>query len=185
MEQTQDITTTYEPQAEVENVGTDVRLPKLFWAGALVFTMNVVVAGFIAVSPNLSVNMYGSQNLSLSSNSPAEKPSPFSEVVSDKPVRIKLASHMTPVLMDEPTDFQMPRATQSDLYQPAVYRYSGSNSGAPVQQSAQKSAAPNQLDIPRVTASLMPRRTESPRVSSVDVAPRRVSEHEQKPIVIN
>lgn len=83
--------------------------------------------------------MYGAPIVE--TNSPTDKPSPFVQLVSDKQIKVRLADHLTPVVFEQPTqDFQIPRATQRDLYQPAVYKYS-----AP--------ANATNLNLPRMTAT--------------------------------
>lgn len=143
--------------------GRKSTFPKLFWAGVLLFTTNIVVAAFIVVSPNLTVTMYGAELAE--TTSPTDKPSPFMQRVSDKPVKVKVATRVMPIIFEQPIQtFEMPRSTQRDLSKPAVYKYEAPSSAT-------------QLDLPRVTAAA--------RIGSVDATPRRVSERELKQIVVN
>lgn len=103
-----------------DNATSPASAPKLFWAGAALFAMNVLVLGGIATSPELRVSVYGEVRPGYMS---VDKPSPFTEVVDTaKPRKVKLAQRVTPILQYPeptmadlslaPTELAVPRASQ-------------------------------------------------------------------------
>lgn len=103
---------TYEPAAASEVEATAVHpveiparsqppLPKLFWAGVALFIANVVVLGSSALSPELTVSLYG--DLGRTHAAALDRPSPFTEVVDTAtPRKLKLAERVTPIFSQEP-----------------------------------------------------------------------------------
>jgi hypothetical protein len=122
-------------------------LPKLVWAGLALVTINAVIGIGMLITPNMQIDMYGSEVHSVQAAS--SKPSPFQEVVDTKKHKVRLAAKVTPVTVDstplvdnapftvEPasTSLDIPRSSrayQLDIparTEPAIYR-SNANSGS-------------------------------------------------------
>lgn len=107
-------------ESGVDTFNSPASVPKLFWAGASLFIVNLAVLGAIALSPELRISVYGADHSSFSVY--ATKPSPFTEVVDTaRPRKVKLAQRVTPILYREPvmedvslspTELAVPRASQ-------------------------------------------------------------------------
>ncbi len=92
-----------------------VNFPKLFWAGTILFVMNIAVAIGVMFSPDLPVTRYSDKRGTAAA---VDRPSPF-QVVSTKPARIRPAVHIIPVLH---ASIELPRHSESSLLRPVVYR---------------------------------------------------------------
>ena len=157
------------------------RLPNLFWAGVVLFAVNMLILFCIWLSPELRVNMYGEDG---ESSSAYFRPSPFTEMVqlaqAPKP---KQAAKVRPVFYEEPlptefsqsADLLLPRSTQTIAASVNANRSEQRVTGADVHKVVDSYSA-----FPRVTASLNYVRT-----GSVDVAPKRVSERPATDVIIN
>jgi hypothetical protein len=158
---THEETNTYElPIEDSPAAAEPSTFSKLFWAGAILFAVNVLVAIGIWLSPGLRVNMYGEEKEHLTA---AYKPSPFTEVVSTKPVRKpRLAAKLRPVVVQTPPEEQVVAATYA--------------SGNDVDRLLDSYS-----EMPRLSAALTP----AVHTSTVEVSPRRVSEREEPRTVVN
>ena len=115
-------------------------LPKLVWAGMALVIINAVIGIGMLITPNMHIDMYGSEVQSVQAVS--SKPSPFQEVVDTKKHKVRLAAKVTPVTVDSTplvdnvpftiqpasTSLDIPhssRAYQLDIparTEPAIYR---------------------------------------------------------------
>lgn len=153
--------------AEVEEARNRTRIrkfPKLFWAGSIIFAMNVAVGVGVAFSPNLAVNMYGEEGHTAFAVS---RPSPFTEVVSTAPVRIRPAAKVQPVLVE-----QQAAVSQEDT-QPGTINLPRTSESATASIRPAAFRSVQELQIPRVTAVYN------------DIAPRRASESMVKAVLTN
>lgn len=79
------------------------QLPKLVWACGALFSVNLLVAGAIAISPELQVDMYGETADSAGGYTLADaKPSPFVETASLKPRPVRTAERLRPIVEVNP-----------------------------------------------------------------------------------
>ena len=153
--------------------GHTFRLPLLFWAGVILFTVNALLILAIWLSPEMRVGMYGEQSDEAVS---LAKPSPFHAEVQVAQVRKPRAPEkVRPVLVEEqPAEFieaamalDIPRST-SNLPRTSLQMARQTPSAVQVAESA--------ADFPRMTASLMRTSAEQiVRSATVEVAPRRVT----------
>ena len=169
------------------------RLPKVAWACAIIFSVNLLIAGTIAISPELNVDIYGEAagDVVLA----GAKPSPFVEP--EPPARpVRAAMKMKPVVELSPevaaamdvelanmpvrsASVQIPRPSPAAI--PAAYRQPAYVSGSKAYEAAER-----EMDFPRITASLMPKRTvPATFTGSQEVTPRKVTEREVRPTIIN
>src|SRR4051794_36841995 len=72
-------------------------LPKLFWAGVVLFAVNAAITMAIGISPEMNVSMYG-ETPQKQTTSVASKPSPFTEVVQTAAAKPTTAVKLQPVL---------------------------------------------------------------------------------------
>lgn len=101
------------------------QLPKLLWAGTILFMVNAVIAVGIAASPELNVDMYGQAAGDAVLDS--KKPSAFVAPEPQKPRAVRAAVKLQPVLevapmgaleMEMPVrsaSLDIPRATATDV----------------------------------------------------------------------
>jgi hypothetical protein len=177
-------TETYERlDAELSNTPEDSespQLPSLFWAGVVLFAVNLLILFFIWLSPELRVNMYGED---AEYSAASFRPSPFTETVElAKARKPKQAARVRPVFYEEPalTEFSqsagllLPRSSQVAAAIAAADRPEQTVTGAAVDKIVDSYSA-----FPRVTASLNTVRRESQ-----EAAPRRVSERSARHITI-
>jgi len=131
-----------------------VELPNLFWAGAIIFMMNVLVAVGILISPDLRspVNTPVTQ-----STYKGDRPSPFTEIISERRARIRSAAHIRPVILMQPTSMiesdnrslaPVFPAGDAPLLRPAVYRYYGPSSAPAIQETADRVSEREQFPQP-------------------------------------
>jgi hypothetical protein len=80
--------------AEAENPSIG-RLPKLFWGGAILFSVNLVIATCIAISPELNVTVYGDDIQPVNTG---KKPTAFVNPEPRKPGAVRAAVKLTPVV---------------------------------------------------------------------------------------
>jgi hypothetical protein len=194
---TEILTTTYERPDEVEDPAQDrsqIPCSTILWAAAALFTVNVLILAAIWLSPELRVGVYGAETESSHS---FYKPSPFTEVVETAPAKpVRAAAKVRPVLYQDPeptafpesAEFVLPGSAFSSAGAPQPAAASAAASYTPVSSSAVERAQPvtgAALDrmvesysaYPRVTASLNRVMPDAPaRSSTIDVAPRRLSE---------
>ena len=155
------------------------RFPNLFWAGAVLFAVNLLILLCIWLSPELSVSMYGED----ADHSRAHfRPSPLTETVQlTKVQKPKQAARLQPVFYEESpltelsqsADLLLPRSSQVAA-SIAANRPEQPVSGAEVEKIVESYST-----FPRVTASL-----NTVRVGSQEVAPRRVSERPAMQVTI-
>src|SRR4051794_13523686 len=108
----------FRPTAETEQNGLSISdLPKLFWAGVALLTVNLGIVAAISISPELNVSMYGEVQPVVSS---VYKPSPFTEVVeTNTSAKVRPPEKVRPIIEEtapaDPTHAQLeiPRSTQS------------------------------------------------------------------------
>lgn len=111
------------------------QLPRILWAGAGLFTVNLGILLSLSAAPKMQVNMYGHEPEPARSYT---KPSPFLEVVPMEAARkIKEAEKLRPVLSQEPAQ----AATVDESMQLTIPR-------ASVRASVRAS---EELTIPRVS----------------------------------
>ena len=148
------------------------RIPKLFWAGVVLFAVNLLILFCIWLSPELRVNMYGEDSESISAYF---RPSPFTEQVNPaKAQKPKQAAKLRPVFFEDPlmTEFSqsaelvLPRSTQTTAASVTANRPEQPVSGAEVHKVVESYS-----EFPRMTASL-----NVVHAGSAEVAPKRVSE---------
>jgi hypothetical protein len=174
-------------------------LPKIAWACAILFSINLLIVGAIAISPELNVDIYGEAagDLVLA----GAKPSPF--VQPEPPPRpVRTAMKMVPVvefLPEAAIEFEisnmpvksasldMPRASErasmttvSPAVIPAAYRQSSYVSGSQAYEASEK-----QMNFPRMTASASPRPLPATLTGTQELTPRKVTEREIRPTVVN
>jgi hypothetical protein len=194
------------PTVGVPTHGNDVekisiwRLPKIAWASGILLGINLMIAGSIAISPELDVSIYGEAagDVVLAH----AKPSPFSEP-EQKPRPVRQAMKMKPVVellpevaaamdvelanmpvrsasMSLPRQSERPRISAPTAV-PAVYRQPAYASGSSAIEASEK-----QMDFPRISASLTPRSaTPSTFTGTQDITPRKAIEREARPAVLN
>ena len=169
------------------------QLPKIAWACAILFSVNLLIAGAIAISPQLNVDIYGEASADVVLA--GAKPSAF--VDPEPPARpVRAAMKMTPVVELLPetaaaldmelanmpvrsASLQIPRTSQAAI--PAAYRQPAYVSGSKAYEAAER-----EMNFPRMTASLMPKRTvPATFTGSQEVTPRKVTEREVRPTIIN
>jgi hypothetical protein len=157
------------------------RIPNIFWAGVVLFAVNMLILFCIWLSPELRVNMYGEDG---ESQNAYFRPSPFTEVVQlAKIQKPKQAAKVRPVFYEEPlptefsqsADLLLPRSTLTNAASIDANRIEQPVSGADVHKVVDSYSA-----FPRVTASL-----NYGHVGSVEVAPKRVSERPATHVIIN
>ena len=175
-------TETYERlDTDIESVspaGTDAahgskqRMPNLFWAGAVLFAVNLLILFCIWLSPELRVNMYGEDSESMSAYF---RPSPFTEQVNPaKAQKPKQAAKLRPVFYEDPSlmefsqsaEMVLPRSTQTTAALLTSTRPEQPVSGAEVHRVVEAYS-----EFPRMTAAL-----NVVHAGSAEVAPKRVSE---------
>ena len=146
------------------------RISNLFWAGAVLFAVNLLILFCMWLSPELRVNMYGEDAEHLSAYF---RPSPFIETVQlAKAQKPKQAARVRPVFYEESplTEFQsadllLPRSSQ------VAAAIAANRPEQPVSGAEVDKVVESYSTFPRVTASL-----NTVHVGSQEVAPRRVSE---------
>ena len=157
------------------------RIPNLFWAGLVLFAVNMLILFCIWLSPELRVNMYGEDG---ESSSAYFRPSPFTEVVSTAKARKPIqAAKVRPVFYEEPlltefsqsADLLLPRSTQPSAASLNVHRPE-----QPVSGGAVHKVVDSYSEFPRMTAS-----ANVVHAGSTEVAPRRVSERPATHVTIN
>jgi hypothetical protein len=157
------------------------RIPNIFWAGVVLFAVNMLILFCIWLSPELRVNMYGEDG---ESSNAYFRPSPFTEMVQlAKVQKPRQAAKVRPVFYEEPlptefsqsADLLLPRSTQSTATSLTASRPEQPVSGSEVDRVVDSYSA-----FPRVTASL-----NTVHTGSVEVAPRRVSERPATHVIID
>ena len=147
------------------------RIPNLFWAGAVLFAVNLLILFFMWLTPELRVNMYGED---AEHSSAWFRPSPFTETVQlAKAQKPKQAAKVRPVFEEESplTEFSqsaellLPRSSQ------VAAAIAANRPEQPVSGAEVDKVVESYSSFPRVTASL-----NTVHVGSQEVAPRRVSE---------
>jgi hypothetical protein len=191
-------TTTYERPDDVQTPaaadGTEATCPALFRAGAILFSVNLLILMGIWLSPELRVGMYGEET---ESNHSYYKPSAFTEVVDTTPARqVRAAARVRPVLFQDPAaaefvesaEFILPRSTSDPAGTPQPATTAGAAGQMPVSYPSMERAQPvtgaaldrvvsSYSDFPRVTASIHRALPDaSVHATTTDVAPRRLSE---------
>ena len=87
--------------------------PKLFWAGIILFTLNLITAAGFWLRPELRVGMYGREVQRVA----AFKPSPWTPAVSTAKVKApRAAEKLRPIVFDESA-----AATEAAPEAPAFY----------------------------------------------------------------
>jgi hypothetical protein len=143
-------TISYEEAASEQTSDEQVNisdLPKLVWAGAALVTINAVIGIGMLITPNMQIDMYGTEVQSV--HAASSKPSPFQEVVDTKKHKVRLAAKVTPVTVDstplvdnvpfaiQPTSTSLDLPRSSRAYQldiptrtePAIYRPNATSGG--------------------------------------------------------
>ncbi|HUS05845.1 MAG TPA: hypothetical protein VMZ52_06105 [Bryobacteraceae bacterium] len=123
----------------------EICIPKLFWAALLIFAVNLSIVIWFYFSPGFSVRMSGFHPEEAARLAMA-KPSVFDRTVDEKPMRIRAAAKVRPVLYDLPV-LNIPAKTVLAVYEPPM---------------------------PRATTVSMPRATEIQmhRATTVEIRPR-------------
>jgi hypothetical protein len=160
------------------------RLPKIAWASGILFSVNLLIAGAIAISPELNVNIYGEAVGDVVFA--GTKPSPFVEPEAP-PRKVRAAVKMTPIVEFLPEVSAMLQTAGNESMVaspaaiPAAYRQPAYVSGSQAYEAAER-----QMDFPRITASLMPKgAVPATFTGTQEVTPRKVTDREAKPTVIN
>jgi hypothetical protein len=137
------------------------QLPKLAWACAILFTINLLIAACIKISPRLQVDIYGraAGDVVLAD----AKPSAFVEP--EKRARpVRQAMKLKPVIEINPEVgaamevelANMPASTASLTVHPAVYSQPTYASGSQAIEAAEK-----QMEFHRISATLPRKATET------------------------
>ena len=146
-------------------------LPKLMWAGVALVTINAVIGIGMLITPNMQIDMYGSEVHSVQAAS--SKPSPFQEVVDTKKHKVRLAAKVRPVTVDSTplvdnlpftvqpasTSLDIPRSSrayQLDIparTEPAIYRPSTDSGAFRVFDSKRSSTMGSEAAVHPVTAN--------------------------------
>jgi hypothetical protein len=169
------------PEAgELENSGDEgYRIPNLFWAALLIFSINLMIVIWFYFSPGFTVRLGGFHPEQTSVVAEA-KPSVFTEVVDETPKPVKAAMKVRPVVYDVPAlapqldvpahtipaayDIPMPRSSMPRATTPAMPR--ASTPAMPRKSEPESISMPKTSDpLLRHTTTIEVRpRTEPPRV---------------------
>jgi hypothetical protein len=192
---TTDSTTTYErldasvnaesPASVDSDPSSKARFPVLFWAGAVLFAVNVLILFCMWLSPELKVTMYG---VDADRVSAYFRPSPFIETVqlakarkSKQPERVRPVFYEESQIADftEAASLALPRSTPSLMATPAasstltVYRPE-----QPVSGERLTKIVDSYSDYPRVTASLN-------HAGTIELAPQAASERKATRVLMS
>lgn len=187
-------TTTYESSRAVEGAAPAAsqdahdrinlhELPKLLWAGSFLFIANVILAGTMAVSPQLKVTAFGAEQDQV----PGNKPSPFELVVNESKARkVRTAVRMTPASyefitpQDEltkitapvvPAFLDQPRSTETAQVQRISYSITDREEGTKSYNVNLTNQSPTSIS------------ERTSQAGSPEVAPRRASERSIRTLI--
>ena len=138
------------------------QLPKLVWACGALFSVNLLIAGAIAISPELRVDMYGEAVDPASEFALAgARPSPFVEPASLKPRPVRTAERLRPIVEIDPevqaaVMMELPARTVTAAL-PVRAANVAYVSGEKVHDVVEK-----QSDYPRLTASVVVEKRATP-----------------------